>query len=268
MRTIYYGLSFLLLMLMSYLSFGQPLKGKVKSYHDTYFTVHEYFGKIKKDIKLQNPLFNDQYVLFDQNGNVTEAIEYYSDGSVYCTISGSNGYVNNTKETIFIRFEPEKTIDMMPFIMESGKYSWGEMCVMNYVNDSIGLPAEEIIYDLMGREIYRISIKRDEQGNVLEYNFSDGTTYNFKYDSKGNKVESFYRSPYGKTITTTSKFDSSGNVVEENINDSHLAYYHFHYEHNTFAYKYDKFGNWTQRIDYEHDIPMRMRVRTIVYAND
>lgn len=267
MRTFYYTIFLLILLFISTFSYGQKLKGKVKSYHDTYFTVQEYFGKIKKDIKLQDPLFPDQYVAFDQNGKVTEAIEYNSDGSVFCTFKGRNNTPNNAAESIFVRFEPEITIAMKPFIIESAKYSWGEMCVLTYVNDSSGLPAEEIIYDLMGAEIYKILIKRDEKGNPLEYNFSDGTSYKFRWDNKGNKIECFYRSPFGKTIITSSKFDSSGNVIEENINDSHLAYYHFHYEHNTFVYKTDKYGNWIQKIEYEHDLPMRMVVRTIEYSN-
>lgn len=265
MKAIYIIILLLIFSLPIHFSYGQKLNGKVKSYRDTYYSVHEAFGKIKKGAKINDSIFNDQEVVFDQKGNITQVTEYNSDGSVYCKFTGSNDYVNNMTESVYVRFDPETTIDRKPFIIESVKYSWGEMCAITYKNNPEGLPIEETIYDLMGRELYQISIKRDEKGNPVEYDYSDGTIDMFKYDDNCNRIEWFFRSSSGKTILTVYKNDSSGNLIEENINDSFKSYYHFHYEHNDFIYKYDKHGNWAQRIDYEHDICMRMVIRAIEY---
>jgi len=59
-----------------------------------------------------------------------------------------------------------------------------------------------------------------------------------------------------------------GNVVEENIDNYFKSSYKYMIEHNTYEYQYDKQGNWTERIDYEHDIPVRMVVRTIDYSSN
>jgi YD repeat-containing protein len=252
-------------LITSNLGYGQKLKGKVKSYKDTYFTVHETFGKFKTGLKLNNSLFHDQEVFFDQNGNITQVIEFKSDGTIYCKFEGRIDYENNLIESVYERFDPETIIDRKPFIIGSVKYFWGEMCEMAYKNDENGIPVEETIYDLMGRVLYKITIKRDENGNPLEYIYSDGSFDKFKYDNDGKRIEWYFRSSRGKTIITSYKYDVSGNLIEKNINDSFKVYFHFHYEHNTFAYKYDKHGNWKERIDYEDDIPMRMVVRTIEY---
>ena len=266
MRTVFNIAIILLLSSTINLCYGQKMKGNVKFYKDTYFSVNIVFGNPRPKDQLHDSLYHDKQVFFDRNGNITEVFEYDSIERVYCKFKANNDYKNNLIETIYARFEPEEILDKKPFIVESVKYFWGEMCQMTYKNDSRGLPEAEIIYDLMGQELSKVAIKRDETGNPLEYKFSDGSMEKFKYDNHGNRVESFYSSAKGLTILTTCLYDVYGNLIEENISDSHKVYYHFHYEHNTFAYKYDKHGNWTEKIDYEHDIPMRIVIRKIEYS--
>ncbi len=246
--------------------YAQKLKGKVKSYTDTYFAVSESFGLVKKGPKLQDSTFHDQYVVYNQSGNIIEAIEYGSVGSIYCKFKARDGYKDNVIESIYVRFEKEIVIKKKPFIIESAKYIWGEWCEMDFKNDTTGLPSEEIIHDLMGRELYKVMIKRDEKGNPIEYKYSNGAVDKYKYDNHGNKIEWVSSSSTGVGVINTYKYDASGNLIEENINDLHNSYYHFYTLLNTYTYKYDKYGNWIQRIEYEQLIPKRMIIRKIVYS--
>jgi YD repeat-containing protein len=167
---------------------------------------------------------------------------------------------------VFIKYDPEKMIDRKPFIIESIKYPSGERYEMTYKNDSKGRPEEETIFDLMGSVISKIIIRRDVNGNALEYNFSDGNVDQFKYDDQGYRIESISHTASGNKVITTYKYDLSGNLIEENINDFFKTAYKYHFEHNTYTYQYDKQENWIERTEYEHDIPLRVVIRTIEYA--
>jgi YD repeat-containing protein len=253
------------LSLMINSTFGQRLNGKVKSYRDSYYSVLEKYGEIKKGPKLNDPNFHDEYVSFDQNGNVTQSVEYNSDGTIYCKYNGKYDYADNNIESIYVSFDPEIRILRKPFILESVRYSWGEMCKMTYKIDFKVRPIEQTIFDLMGRELYTITIKRDEKGNVLEENFTDGTVNQYKYDNKGNRIEWISRSAGGSATITSFKYDESGNIIEMNTDNFFKSTYKFHYEHSTYVYRYDDHGNWIERTEYEHDKPERIVVRTIEY---
>jgi YD repeat-containing protein len=247
--------------------FGQRLKGKVLSYRDTYYSVCEKFGKIKKGPKLDDAFSHDQYVLYDQNGNITQSIEYNSDGTIFCKYKGGTGYEDNNVESIYLRFDPEIIIDRKPFIMESAIYGWGEMYEMTYKNDSVGRPIQETIFDLMGNLLYKITIKRDEKGNSLEDKYSDGTVDQYKYDDKGNRIEWVSRSSCGSTTRTSAKYNASGNVIEMITDNFFKSRYKFHYETYTYKYLYDTQGNWIERIDYENNKPQKIVIRTIEYSS-
>ena len=261
--------SILLIFLVSTLSvpvFGQKLKGKVLSYSDSYYSMHEIFGRIKKGAKLNDSLYHDQVVYFDQHGNVSQAIDFNADGTVYCNYKGMKGPADNNFESIFVRFDKEIRVDRKPFVIDLVHYPSGEICGMTYKNDEQGRPMDETIVDLMGRTLYVIEFKRDEYGNPTEEKFSDGTTNQFTYDDEGHRLDWISHTSRGNTIMTSFKHDSFGNPIEENINDFFKSSYKYHYEHNTYKYKYDKQDNWIERTDYEHDIPQRIVVRTIEYA--
>ena len=170
-RTLLLFLCFFILMINQ--NFGQKLKGKVKSYRDIYYSVHEDFGITKKSSRLNDPAFHDQYVTLDENGNVSEMIEYNFDGTIYCKYKGRCDYADNNVDTTHVRFYSEIAINKKSFILESANYSLGKMCEMTYKNDTMGHPIEETISDLMGRELYKILIKRDEKGNTVEEQLSN-----------------------------------------------------------------------------------------------
>ncbi len=256
-----------ILLLSFNISFGQKLKGRVKSYRDSYFAISGTFGVMSKGTKLHDSSYRDQYVVFNEAGNVTQVTEYNPDESVYCTYKCNDGYKDNLFESLIVRFEQEPKIDRKPFIIESVNYHWGEWCAMLYRNDSTGLPAEEIIYDMMGREMFSIRIKRDAKGNPVEYHNSNGTIDWYKYDTKGNRIEWITGTSNGAAIIRTYKYDVNDDILEEQIDDLYKANYHFYNEIYTFVYQYDKHGNWIKRIDYEQSIPKRMVLRTIDYMH-
>ena len=265
MKTKYKFPLFILLSLMFFPVFGQGSKLKIKSYRDTYYSVREEYGKTKKGARLHDTLYVDQVVSFEQNGNTTQVTEYDADGKINGRFTGSWDYLNNNSESVFIRFGPELIVDKKPFLISSVKYPSGELCEITYEVDAMGRPVKETIFDLMGRVIYTINILRDQNGNALEYNFSDGTVERYKYDDKGNRTEWVSHASNG-IMTSSFQYDAHGNIIEMDISNSFLTKYKFHNEHNTYKYVYDKPGNWIERTDYEHDIPVRIVMRTIEYG--
>jgi len=242
------------------------LKGKVNSYKESYYSVRDNFGKIKPGSKLNDSVFHDQSVSFDQKGNISEVVEYNPDGTIFCKFKGSNDYADNQIESIYVRFDPEITIDRKPFLLESARYSSGEMCDMSYRNDTLGRPVEEIIYDLMGREIYKISFIRDTKGEMMRYEFSNGTVEHYKYDNKGNRKELISQHLNSKPTITSFNYDESGNLIEMKIDNYFKSTFKFSYDDRAYKYLFDSQGNWKERIEYENGRPMRMVVRTIDYS--
>lgn len=257
----------ILITLTMHTAFGQKLNGKVKSFKDTYYSIHEVYGKIKKGPALNDTLFHDKAVTFDYNGNVSQSIEYNADGTVNSKYLANPDRADNHIESVFVRFDPEMIIEKKPFIIESVKYPSGEICAVNYKDDIHGRPMEETLLDLMGQVILTVKIYRDEPGNPTQYTFSNGAADRYKYDQNGNRIEWISVTSTGNTTKTTFRYDAHGNITEEEIDNFFKSSYNFHIEHNTFSYKYDKFDNWTERIDYEHDIPQRIVVRTIEYSD-
>jgi hypothetical protein len=246
--------------------FGQRLKGKVISYKETYHSFRESFGKIATGPKLKDSLFHDRLVTFDQKGNISEVVEYYFDGTVYCKFKGSSDYADNRMESLFARFDPEPVVEHKPFIIEAVRYGSGEMCDMSYRNDPEGRPVEETITDLMGNVIYTISFRRDEKGNLLEDEYSTGTIDRYKFDGKGNLTELSTQSPNVKPTITTFRYDESGNMIEMIVNNYFKSTFKFQYEERTYKYLFDKEGNWTERIEFGNGKPERILVRSIEYA--
>jgi len=247
-------------------AFGQRLKGKVMSFKESYYSIKYEFGKMQKGPKLNDSGFLEQYVSLDPKGNISEWVEYNFDGTIYCKYNGNKDYEDNNIESVSARFDPDIIFDRKPFIIESVKYGWGESFKMTYRNDSKGLPVEETISDFRGRVLYTIKITRDEKGNPLEANYSDGAVDQFKYDDKGNRTEWVYRASDSNIILTDYKYDEYGNITETKINNYFKSTYTFHYDYFTFKYHFDSHGNWTERIDYDNDKPQRIVMRTFEYA--
>ena len=264
-KACFHILLLLLLVLVILPAHGQRMKGKVRSFRVTYYSVHQDFGKIRKHSRLDDPMHHDYDVFFDQNGNITHSVEYYPDGTIYCKCKGRDDYEDNKVESAYVRFYPEKEIDRKSFILKSVSFGLGRMCEMTYKNDSMGRPVEETIADPMGQVLFNSWIERDEKGNSTEELFSDGTVYRNKYDEDGNRIESIKAKGHDTTVTSF-KYDKEGNIIEMNVNNFYKSTYKYRYDNFKYCYRYDDTGNWIERIEFDNDIPSRMAIRKITYS--
>jgi hypothetical protein len=248
--------------------FAQRLKGRVISCQENYYSVREVYGKLKKGIKLSDSLFHDHFFSYDENGNIDHMIDFNPDGTTNCKYFAEKDHGNNHFESVFARFDHAMRMDKKTFLIESVQYPSGEFCAMSYKYDSIGRPVEETIFDLMGQVLNTIAIKRDGTGHFVEYAGADGSVDRYHYENNGNLTRWSSGTPDGNTTITTYKYDHFGDVAEEYVDNFFKSSYKYHIEHNTYQYQYDTHGNWTERTDFEHDIPVRLVIRTIVYASD
>jgi hypothetical protein len=244
--------------------FSQHQKGQVKSFRESFYTVHDDFGLIHKSKKLEDPLYHDRLVSFDPNGNVTQEIEYNPDGTIQCTFAARSDYEDNNVETFFPHFYPEPYWESKPYIIEQVRYSLGKVFDLAYTNDSIGRPAEEIMTDLMGNVVYRVTMIRNSSGSPVEERFSDGTTYFFIYSEDGRR-KAWVIGCKGDTTKFTYTYDNHGNISSSTVDNFYQSRYKYHYDTYFYQYKYDKHWNWIERIEYFNGTPERIAVRKIEY---
>ncbi len=103
------------------------------------------------------------------------------------------------------------------------------------------------------------------KGDKSEYNWNNKLT---KYDNNGNEIEwNRYNSDGSLDCKYTYKYDNNGNTIEGNRynSDGSLNYKY------TYKYKYDKYGNWIQKIYFEQkgeksiSLPQTITEQTIEY---
>jgi len=267
MKTIHKFPLFVLLLSIFSSTVGQKPSGNILSYSDTYYSVRDKFGKVKKGEKLNDSTFRDEYVSFEQDGKIIHLTEYNPDGSIYRKFKGRYGFGYNNIESLNVLLDLGTKIEQRPFLIESVKYSWGEKYEMTYKNDINGHPIEETIYDLFGRVLFKIILKRDEYGHLVEDNCSDGTVNRYTYDARGNRIEWIYRSSNKHFIITTYKYDVYGNIIEMNVTNSFKSVFKYYYDNFNYTYRYDERGNWVERTDFEFDKPCRIVERRIEYSS-
>jgi len=243
------------------------LNGRVNSYSERYYSVIEKFGKTSRGPRLIDSTLRDQAVSLDPNGNVIQAVEYNADGSVFCVYKAIQGYSDNHIESAYLRCEPKKAIDRKDFLLESATYSWGMCCELNYKNDTNGWPVEQTVLNLMGDDVYTLILVRDIRGRAQEDSCTDGTHNHFHYDNEGRLNEQISFFANSNIIVTTFRYDKWGNLIEKKVNNFFKSTYKFQYDIFRYDYRYDRHNNWTERTDYEDDIPQRIVTRKIEYAD-
>lgn len=215
-------------------TFGQKLKGKVKSYREIGYEVIDKFGEVKK-----GPKSGEIQVSYDQKGNVIKLVEYNPNGTISRTYVGSSNYNDNNIQSGDVFFvDGSLTGEMIEgfqlFIIESVLDSSGNTIhKMSYKNDLNGRPIEESIFDRNGRLLTKIVYKRDEKGNAVEVIDRNGIMY-FTYDENGNKIENHIEGGRGVSY----KYDLNGNEIE--IHDYDRI--------TTMEYQLDNHGNWVRQI--------------------
>ena len=97
-------------------------------------------------------------------------------------------------------------------------------------------------------------------GEIEKDSLSDKTTY--KYDVKGNKIESnFYNADGSLDGKVTYKYDEKGNMIEENDYraDGILE------SKRTYKYEFDTTGNWIKKTFTADGKPKELTERVIEY---
>ncbi len=192
------------------------------------------------------------YKAVDKFGELTKG-----DKSEYNWNNKLTKYDNNGNEIEWNRYNSDGSLD----------------CKYTYKYDNNGNKIEENCYNSDGSLCWKYTYKYDNNGNTIEKNSykSDGSLYRkytYKYDNNGNKIEeNGYKSDGSLDYKYTYKYDNNGNTIEGNRynSDGSLDYKY------TYKYKYDKYGNWIQKIYFEQkgeksiSLPQTITEQTIEY---
>lgn len=228
------------------------LTGKVKSVIETNYEPIEKFGDIIKGEKIKG-YASSEATLYNSEGNVIENIRYRSDGEM-------------EYKSIF-KFD-EKANKIQKDVYNSNKELEGRW---EYNYDDKGMISETNIYDSIGKFIRKIKCEYDINGRVIEdytYN-SDGKLeerMTLDYIDAKNKTESIYNANGDLIFKNVYEYDENKTLMRQEYNiyglygkDIRTLY--------TYKYtKYDKEGNWIERIQYnEENIPTIITDRKIEY---
>jgi hypothetical protein len=135
--------------------------------------------------------------------------------------------------------------------------------------DEEGRKKEQQTFKMDGNSIlnYLYKYNYDNEGRMTEWYclYPNGNLlwkYEYQYDARGNKTEWQVKGGNNQpTQIHRYKHDDNNNMVEENIfnPDGRLV------SRFTYTYRFDKAGNWIEKIKYENNQPVEIREREIVY---
>jgi len=272
------------------------LKGNVKTIKSETFTAEEKFGEPIKG-EITNPDFDlseylnvltppNSKVEFSENGKLM-LIEV---NNSYLSYSLKHSYDKNWNR-IEMSFKYNENETIHKFINENNRIISGKTynkegeeiktSKFNYVNGNL---SEIISIDTEGTIVEKIKyiyengtlaentygktgdlvhyIKKDIYGRYIETLFYENNKYIYKYNDKNPfPIEILSYSGTELTGKMAISFDENENILEasEFDEDSEIkTSYKFHY-------KYDKKGNWTERITYVNGVIECITIRSIVY---
>jgi hypothetical protein len=245
------------------------LKGSVKSITENTYMAIEKFGEVIKGGRNPNDFFRKENCItkYDINGYLTE-----SNGVIPCKfiyndkkqLIEENEFTSNTK--IFHKY------DKNGFEIELNNFHKDTLVQkIKYKNDKMGNKVEINPYNYTGKLQYKIkqifigknlmeSKEYDKEGRLT-------ATTKYKYDKNGNQIEETTTDSSNKVFSKNNlKYDENNNLIEsKRFFDNAL----FENENNTtyrFVYnKLDSNKNWTELIEYENEIPVKITERTIEY---
>ena len=249
------------------------LKGKVKSIKYMTYNAELKFGAIKKG-EQSNSKENNKYFNFNENEIKIEDGEYIS----YDQIQIKRLYIYNDKNILTQTSGYNLNGDFL------GKLTYeidsqGDLIETNDFNSK---------NEFMGKTIYT----RDNNGNAIETNIYDSmgnlkSKFTSDHDSKGRILESIYYDSNGELLEKKYiKYDNKGRIIERKlIIDTSIFIQNFKYDNKEtddltvmiksenysiisetiYTYKYDKNGNWIEKISIEDEVPKIIVEREIEY---
>lgn len=272
------------------------LIGKVKIIEEKNYITSEKFGKVIK-LKLQDwriTTFNIlgniiEEKIFDENGKINSIsrIKYDKENNIIekTFVGGGNSEIgkyiydkngNNIEFTYYhnndeISFKQINKFDQKNNLIDHRFYEYNGNLrdkTLSKYNDN-GLVIETKEYSSNGTYIVFSSKKTkeyDEKGNlIVEKNYDEKGNlefiYKYVYDEKNNEIEKIL-SKDNSIEKNTRTFDKFNNCIKnfEYLNNNLKSNF-------TNNYKYDKKGNWIQRIHFNNDIANRIDEKHIEYYN-
>ena len=244
------------------------LKGSVMSTTENTYYVTEKFGEIVKgEIILDDVIFNkaNNITKYKLNGYMIESNGFIPTKFTYNDknqIIEENNFTSNTKllhKYDSTGLEIEMNNFHMDTLVQKKKFKY----------DIKGNEIEYNSYDYNGKLSFKIKNKFDGK-KIIESKWlnNDGTlssTNKYKYDKNGNIIEDITIDSNNKvTNKYNSTYDKNNNLIEYRMfidNDirNELTIYKYSYS------KFDSNKNWTEQIEYENDIPTKIKERTIEY---
>ena len=232
--------------------------------------------KIECNNFFEDDVLNDGKSLFkyDANDNLIELSWYKSDSSLYMRFTYRFDSKGNLIEEC--DYNTESKLD----------------CRYTYKYNNKNYKVQEDWIDKDGDLYERTIFKHDNLGNQIEWDksYPDGDLYEkstSKYDRNRNEIENIYFKSDGRHLKNTYIYDSVGNIIEWNTygyDGKHERRNIKKYDRNgnitemysydsadkvllryISKYKFDKMGNWVQRIEFCDGIHTIITKRKIEY---
>ena len=191
-----------------------------------------------------------------------------------------NGKVKSIREI------PYKAVEKFGEVVKGDALGFEQILQITF--NEKGNKIESNSFNSDGSLSFKSTYKYDDKGNKIELNYfnSDGSLFlksTSKYDDKGNKIELNGFNPDGRLSSkSTYKYDDKDNLIEVNSDSDSKFTYKYDDKGNkieqnwfttdgslfskwTYKYTYDQQDNWTQKIIYDEEKPIRIVERTIEY---
>lgn len=205
--------------------------------------VYSKYGKLDSKIKYD----------YNENGNLVEETAYEPSGSILAVKK--------------YKFEGGYLVEEN-CVLEDGSLHYKSM----YTNNSNGNCLKEIVYGSDGSESATAEYEYDSKSNIIKniskrsdaFGLSVEHVNTFEYNSK-NQLTFEKDSRMGGNWSTSYSYDydSNGNVVKLEIYGGNKKLT----DTWTYDYKYDSYGNWTERTELENSIAKFKLKRIIEYHN-
>ena len=221
---------------------SQRLKGKVQTMTETLYP-----GENTKKFSSKN-VFK-----YDENGNRLEMLNYKADGSLNSTVRSSYDSAGKvaSEETILAN----GTIETKSVVKTDENGNRVEQ------SDIKQNPKANKLFN--HRYVYRY----DAQAHMIEWLAYQGNgsfffKYTFTYDAVGNRTEWLQLTQTNQIIGKVEyKYDDKNNIIEERKYKGDGS----QTEANTFAYEFDKKGNWTRQKKIQNGAVVEVRERVYKY---
>ena len=206
----------------------------------THFKYNDSGKKIEEsEYKSDGSLIRKYIYKYDDKGNRIEISQYKSDGSL--------------RGKYICKYDDKGNEIERSWYKSDGSLDWKCICRYDYKGNEV----ERSWYKPDGSLDWTCVYKYDDKGNKIEeseYKPDGSNEWKdiYKYDDKENNEEK-NRYKYDESFKKGGKYNSHGDITED--------------ESNGYEYKYDKQGNWIEKITYKGEarIPEFITERKIEY---